>query len=288
MTRSRVRTLKRGALRTVLLTGALIGLAAPAALADTEQSSNWAGYAVHRSGVEFKQVLGTWRQPDATCTAGIPTYSSAWVGLGGYSTSSQALEQIGSEVDCNARGQVESSVWYELVPDPSRTVRMTVRPGDELRASVSVTGHQVMLELRDLTRGTTFSKRLHAESIDISSAEWILEAPSDCSSISSCQTLPLANFGSASFTGASATTTSGISGAISDRHWGTSKITLATSGRHFIAQGGPSAFASASPSSLSGSGSSFTVTYRGSDFTSFTRRASVRAAALVRSAVRRG
>ena len=84
--------------------GALV--AAPAALADSVQSSNWAGYAVHRGGVRFKRVTGTWRQPRVTCVGGRATYSSVWVGLGGYSESSQALEQIGSEVDCNARGRM--------------------------------------------------------------------------------------------------------------------------------------------------------------------------------------
>ena len=70
-------------------------------------------------------------------------------------TTSNALEQIGSEVDCSARGTVVSSAWYELVPAPSRTIRMTVRPGDELSAEVTVAGHEVTLMLRDLTRATT-------------------------------------------------------------------------------------------------------------------------------------
>ena len=34
---------------------ALVLCAAPAALANTAKSSNWAGYAVHRSGVKFKR-----------------------------------------------------------------------------------------------------------------------------------------------------------------------------------------------------------------------------------------
>src|SRR5665213_168941 len=112
--------------RSMSILGALVLvlLVAPAALADTTRSSNWAGYAVHGSHTSFRRVFGAWRQPAATCTAGTPTYSSVWVGLGGYSTTSQALEQIGSEVDCSASGRVVSSAWYELVPAASRNIRM--------------------------------------------------------------------------------------------------------------------------------------------------------------------
>jgi hypothetical protein len=60
----------------VLAAGVSLALAAaPAALADTSQSSNWAGYAVHRSGVSFRTVSGTWTQPHATGTAGTAGYS---------------------------------------------------------------------------------------------------------------------------------------------------------------------------------------------------------------------
>jgi hypothetical protein len=241
---------------------ALIG--APAALADSVQSSNWAGYAVHRGGVKFKRVSGTWRQPSATCTPGRPTYSSVWVGLGGYSQSSKALEQIGGEVDCSARGKVVSSAWYELVPAPSQTIRMQVRPGDVLRAAVTIVGHQVRLQLRDLTRHHTFTRTVRVSTVDVSSAEWILETPSVCSGGLSCRVLPLADFGKATITGAGASTTRGASGPISDRAWTTSKITLASGGHRFIAGGDAPAPVSALPSSLSSRGGSFTVTYQGS------------------------
>jgi Peptidase A4 family len=239
-------------------------VAVPAAGADTSESSNWAGYAVHHARVNFTKVLGTWTQPTATCTAGQPTYSSVWVGIGGYSVSSQALEQIGTEADCTAAGQESSSAWLELVPAASQTIRIPVSAGDRIRASVSVAGRRVTLALNNLTRHRSFTRRLRASQLDISSAEWIVEAPSVCSS-SSCQTLPLADFGSTGFTSASATTTAGHTGTIDDRKWTTTKITLAEGGRRFISAGGPGApFATATPSSLTARDSAFTVTYRGS------------------------
>ncbi|HEY3728089.1 MAG TPA: G1 family glutamic endopeptidase [Solirubrobacteraceae bacterium] len=265
---------------------ALIG--APAALADSVQSSNWAGYAVHRGGVKFKRVTGTWRQPTATCTPGRATYSSVWVGLGGYNESSKALEQIGAEVDCNARGKVVSSAWYELVPAPSRTIRMQVRPGDQLKATVTIVGHEVGLQLRDLTKHHTFTRNIHVSTVDVSSAEWILETPSVCSGKGFvCQVLPLADFGTATITGASASTTRGAVGPISDRSWSTSKITLASGGHRFIAQGGAPTV-SALPSSLTSRGGAFTVTYQSSTplvaSSTSVSRSNVRTVPLVRPA----
>jgi hypothetical protein len=236
---------------------------APAALASATTSSNWAGYAVHRSGVTFKSVFGAWTQPSATCTPGTPTFSSVWIGLGGFSTNSRALEQIGSEVDCKASGRAASSVWYELVPASSRKIRMKVNPGDRLSASVAVLGHRVTVTLKDLTRGTSFTRSLRVSQIDNTSADWIVEAPSECAGISFCQPLGLANFGSASITRARTMTTGGHAGTISDHRWVTTKITLATSGRRFINGPAGANGAEALPSSLAAGGSAFTVTYQG-------------------------
>jgi hypothetical protein len=235
-------------------------LGAPAAFADSSQSTNWAGYAVHRGGVHFKKVVGSWTQPRATCTPGSATYSAVWVGLGGYSKTSQALEQIGTELDCSARGRTVSSAWYELVPSASHTTQLIVRPGDRLRASVAVSGKQVHLSLDDLTRHRSFTKTVKASILDTSSAEWIVEAPSVCTTDVSCQTLPLANFKAATINAASAQSTTGHTGGIDDRHWGVSEISLITAEPRFIANGGASG-ASAVPSLISSKGNSFTVTY---------------------------
>ena len=48
---------------------AIAAVSVPAALADSTNSSNWAGYAVHRHGVSFRSVTGTWRQPRSKCTS---------------------------------------------------------------------------------------------------------------------------------------------------------------------------------------------------------------------------
>lgn len=247
-----------------LLAAVIGGLAfAAPAVADTTDSSNWGGYAVHGSKVHFKKVLGTWTQPKATCKQGEPTYSSMWVGIGGYSITAPALEQIGTEADCTSAGRQTSSAWYELVPAASQTIRMSVNAHDRIRASVAVSGREVTVTLNDLTRHRSFSKRVRASIVDTTSAEWILEAPSVCSGGNQCQTLPLADFGSTAFTAAKAQTTAGHTGSIDDRRWTTTKITLSQGGRQFIAGGG-SPFATATPSTLRAKNTSFTVTFKGS------------------------
>lgn len=276
----------RRSLTTAILAAATLAfVGVPDALADTSDSSNWAGYAVHRPGVSFREVFATWRQPTAKCAAGNQSFSAMWVGLGGYSETSNALEQIGTEVDCSQSGKVVSSAWYELVPAASEAVGLRVRPGDLLGASVTVAGHRVVLALRDATTHRSFAKALYAPSIDTSSAEWILEAPSDCITATACETLPLANFGSATFSFAGAVATTGHAGTISDSTWGSTRIRLLPGGRRFVVYQGPAISAgAATPSALAARGTSFRVTYsavsvQGNPF--LTRREPVRAGQLV-------
>jgi len=181
-----------------------------AALNAMEVSSNWAGYVVTGLGstattasptTQYKSVTATWKQPKLTCPATGTTSSSAatWVGLGGYSTRSTALEQTGTSADC-ANGKATYYAWYEVVPDPSITVKnLKINPGDTITASVVVNGTEVLFWLKNRTRNAVFSKRVTVASPDLTSAEWIAEAPSECSSNGYCRQIPLANFGSVTF-----------------------------------------------------------------------------------------
>lgn len=248
-------------LSSLFIAGVLALFGAPVARADSSTSTNWSGYVAHRGGVNFRRVTALWTQPSTTCTAGDPTYSAVWVGLGGYSLTSKALEQIGTEADCRTSGKAVSSAWYELVPAPSRGIRMTVNPGDVMAGRVVVVGDRVTLTLTDRTRHKSFSKTVNDSSLDVTSADWIVEAPSECNDNSSqCQTLPLADFGSETFARAMAETTSGRVGSISSKLWGTSAIKLAPAGRRFLGYGSDNGGESA-PSSLTDCGASFKVTY---------------------------
>ena len=216
--------------------GAVCALAAafvPAAsAADPSDSSNWAGYAIARTDetsgapASFRAVSGSWTQPAARCAAGTPSYSAFWIGIGGAAESSHALEQIGTSSDCTAAGKPVYSLWYELVPAASVRTKVIVRPGDRLHAVVVVDGSAVTMRLQNLTRHTTFTKRLTMANPDLSSAEWIAEAPSLCNGSGRCRVLPLADFGRVDFSQGLAVTTDGRTGAIADSQWDATPIRL--------------------------------------------------------------
>jgi hypothetical protein len=159
-------------------------------------SSNWSGYAAYGSSGKFTSVTSTWKQPSVTCGA-LNTYSSYWVGLDGYNTAS--VEQLGTEADCSG-GSPTYYAWYEMYPHPGYYVRsVTVVPGHFYTAKVVYAGSgSYNLSLVDNTTGATFSTKQKLPSAKRASAEVIVEAPW------SGGVLPLANFGTVSFTGSTA------------------------------------------------------------------------------------
>lgn len=230
-------------------------------------SSNWAGYAITGdSGVvrNFKRVTASWIEPTAICTPGSSTYSAFWVGLGGLSSSNK-LEQTGTEADCDSNGVAHYSAWYELVPAGPVSLKLAIAPGDSVRGSVSVHGAYVTMRLSDETSGRSTSKRLHFAHADLSSAEWIAEAPSNCAQ--SCRALPLTDFGTVDFAGASVEMGNGRTGAISSPDWSAQAIALndrstTVGGGRFFA---PSEIDSAAPTVLDPTGSAFAVDWAQED-----------------------
>ncbi|HTU31866.1 MAG TPA: G1 family glutamic endopeptidase [Solirubrobacteraceae bacterium] len=257
--------------RSLRLLGAAFvaaGLAAPAAHAaiTTTTSTNWSGYAVHRSGVDFRTATASWRQPSATCLSQTATYSSFWVGIGGYRKTSDALEQIGTELDCSTTGAQTSSAWYELVPSAAHTIHMTVDPGDLMSATVTVDGTHVTVTLKDRTRGTEFTRTIHDRTLDVTSAEWIVEAPSECSG-SNCSVLPLADFGTARFLSAGATTTTGVTRSLTRAPWTRTRISLGSSFEQATDGADVQTRVTATPSALTDPLGAFGVSYASSSTT---------------------
>jgi hypothetical protein len=244
--------------------GAILASSAAAA----SVSANWAGYVATPSasvGSRFSSVSGSWTIPSATCSTGREGHSAAWVGLGGANEDASALEQIGTDADCARTGAPAYSAWYELVPAGPVDLPMQLRPGDRVVASVTVRSHGVTLRLRDLSTGARFATTKRVSSVDVSSAEWIVEAPSVCVAADACSTLGLADFGTVSFASATATA-AGHTGAIEDPDWSVTALELRQDadsgfrgrpGRRF----GPTtaAVVVATPSLVSGPDGSFSV-----------------------------
>jgi len=261
-------------LLSLAVAGTLTGSAAAATKAI---SSNWAGYVVDSSAlsvqpISFSSVSGSWVQPVANCTQAQAqgtgeTSSAFWVGLGGNSDSSNALEQTGTESDCSASGVARYSAWYELVPASSVRIKLTVEPGDTVSASVSVAGSKVTVQLANVTRGTSFSKVLTMASPDAGSAEWIAEAPSVCSSSYDCSEEALTDFDTVKFSNASAVS-NGHTGTIADPNWTATEIDLDAAAGGRGGYGGYGRYqpqfgsAQALPTSLASKGSAFTVKWK--------------------------
>lgn len=243
---------------------ALIAIAPAAADGATLVSDNWAGYVAHTSTSvkSFRSVSGSWTVPTMTCTAGREAYSAVWVGLGGYRTDATGLEQIGTEADCTSAGTASYSAWLELLPAASRNVRLRVRPGDQIKASVTVIGHDATLRIADESTGASFSRTVRLSHKDVTSAEWIVEAPSVCAA-SSCHTLDLADFGTVSFTSATATA-DGTTEPVQSGAWGTTELLLRQqdTARTAGSRGAPEAeLLSATPSTSLSSLGGFTVSW---------------------------
>ncbi len=233
---------------------------------DSISSANWAGYGVTPLALggtvkSFTNVAGTWVQPAVTCAAtGPATYSAFWVGLGGLAQTSTALEQIGTESNCSALGVASYDAWYEIIPAPPVPLKLAVRPGDAINAIVTVKGKTVKFRIQNLTLHTVVNKTVKMRTPDLTSAEWIAEAPSQCTDNNPCTTLPLANFGTVDFVGAAATG-SKHTGLITDPAWNPDTIELDASHGAFGNFAGGNTSASAIPSPVSATGG-FSVTWQ--------------------------
>ena len=252
---------------------------APASLVRSDISSNWSGYVaiglgstptIASSTMTYTDVTGQWVQPKAACTPGSPTSVAFWVGLGGYSENSQQLEQAGTSADCDASGEPSYYIWYELVPADSVNVHsFVIRPGDTIAAVVQSKGpNRVLIQVIDRTRRTRFTKILPMEQPDLTSAEWIAEAPSQCGETGFCSQIALTNFGSVTFTRTYAWG-NGTAGTISSPNWMTTALRLVPKSRRGRYSGINSqpvsddpGGAGARPSALTADGKGFSIEWR--------------------------
>jgi hypothetical protein len=209
-------------------------------------STNWSGYAVETNLASpqanaVSDVVGTWTVTPVTATP-MNAYAATWLGIDGYS--SGTVEQLGTEEDWY-NGSAVYYAWYEMYPKSSHTITsMVIHPADVMSAEVKYTGKNTfVLTLRDVTRGTSFSTTQKATA-KRTSAEWIVEAPW------SGGVLPLADFGTQTFTSCAATL-GGHSGAISDTRWQYDRITMVNA----------SNVTKASVGGLTAGGTSFTDTW---------------------------
>jgi len=207
----------------------------------------------------FTTVSGSWTVPAVNCAgAGAHSQSADWIGLGGDSEASAGLEQTGTDSDC-VNGRPHFYAWYELIPAQSVAFEMTIRPGDLIVAYTHVEGHEVTLRLVDLTRRERRVIHRNAPSVDVSSAEWIVEAPQECNaSATRCKIVRLADFGTMSFHWAAASA-DGNSGPIGSPFWHADSLELQQS----VGSGSRSDAISARPAPRTSARGGFSVRWVG-------------------------
>jgi hypothetical protein len=178
--------------------GAPAPAANPSPVITATPTLNWAGYGLDAQGVTA--IHAAWIVPAATAPPATG-YAATWVGIGGRDTGD--LIQAGTEQDIED-GVTTYYAWVEVLPDDTLGVsprRLPVRPGDLFAVTITNTGADnwsIMLENR------TTNQRLTATTTYTScecSAEWIEEVPE----FDDGSDPALANFGTVSFTEATAT-----------------------------------------------------------------------------------
>ena len=209
---------------------------APFAPRGAGHSRNWSGYEV--TGGNYTGVNGTWTVPQVSpSSAGA---DAAWVGIGGVQ--SRDLIQAGTEATATANGRVRYDAWVEMLPQVSHPVPLAVSPGDSVSVSINEqAAGQWLINFKNNTTGQAYQVGEQYQSSH-SSAEWVEEAPSG-----GRQVLPLDNFGSVSFSNATAVKNGQ---AVNIAKAGGQAITMITNA------GQPQA----TPSALGTDGQSFTVT----------------------------
>jgi hypothetical protein len=182
-------------------------------------------------------VTGTWIVPQVGATT--TGADATWVGIGGVSGTD--LIQAGTQATVSG-GDVSYEAWIEMLPQSSRTVSLSVSPGDSVTVTITEqsSGQWVITMVNNTTKASY--ERTVAYSSSRSSAEWVQEAPSSGRGI-----IPLDDFGSVRFTAGSA---------VRDGR----SLNLSALGATPVAMINRSGQAIAQPSTLGADGSSFTVT----------------------------
>jgi hypothetical protein len=141
----------------------------------------------------FACVEGIWTQPKVRCRGSGQQAAVYWVGLGGYDHHS--LVQIGTESLCIG-GVAQAAAWHESLPRESYAIRANLRisVGDRMWGQVKSLGKgRYQLTLVDLTTRKRLSIKAVNKTLKLTSAEWIVEAPTGgCPQ--SCHTLKMPDF----------------------------------------------------------------------------------------------
>ncbi|KAH9847718.1 aspergillopepsin [Lenzites betulinus] len=168
---------------------------------------NWAGAALIANTATYKSVTGTFTVPTPREPPGGTGEHSAtaWVGIDG-DTCGSAILQTGVNFKIN-NGRVTYDAWYEWFPAPLIAFTgISFSAGNSVTLSVTATSKTSgTATIVNHSTGQTVSHTFSGQpALCQENAEWIVEDLSVGGGLA-----PFANFGTVTFTGATATTLSG-------------------------------------------------------------------------------
>ncbi|GJE98819.1 peptidase A4 family-domain-containing protein [Phanerochaete sordida] len=174
-----------------------------------EYSSNWAGAVYNSAAGTYKSVTASFVVPTPKSSgSGGSQAASAWVGIDGDSCGNAILQ---TGVDFNVDGgSVSFDAWYEWYPDYAYDFSgISFEAGDSVTLTVTASSTtKGTAVITNNSNGQSVSKSISSSSaLCEQDAEWIVEDFEEGNSL-----VPFANFGTVSFTGASAKTASGSVG----------------------------------------------------------------------------
>jgi len=168
-------------------------------------STNWAGAVLETTGVT--EVTGTFTVPKPSVPSGGSTRTeycgAAWVGIDG-DTCQSGLIQTGV-FWCIQNGAFSYEAWYEWIPEASVAYSgISVTAGNVITVTVTKTSSTGgVTTLKNVSTGQsathTFTRENDGGTLCGENAEWIVEDFESGSSL-----VPFANFGTVTFTGATA------------------------------------------------------------------------------------
>jgi hypothetical protein len=209
---------------------------------NVEYSSNWAGVVIESppAGATFTAVSATFTVPRPTSTGGGGTQAaSAWVGIDG-DTCESAILQTGIDFEVSG-SSVSYDAWYEWYPDYAYDFSgISFSVGDTVAISVVASSKTSgTAKITNVSKGQTVTKAItSSSSLCGTNAEWIVEDFEEGGGL-----VPFANFGTVTFTSATAKLSNGNS------------VSASTGTQIDIQQNGKTL------TSVSQSGSSVTVKY---------------------------
>jgi len=192
----------------------------PAVLETISYNTAWSGYVdAAPTGQQFTSTTGTFVVPQPTCSSA-ETWAGIWGGL-----DMATVEQAGVFIHCSG-GAPTYEAFYEYYGDvglnAGSAVALTnsypVAAGDSITVTISFSGGAYTFALNDTTARWNFETSTPEQATPAvrKSAEWIVEAPQTCSSAKVCATTSAPYLSPVVFSNATATTSAGVTGPLSN------------------------------------------------------------------------